>query len=73
MEQQQLNNATTTTQQMQCNYACGSNRATAPFSNVVIWLDRLKPPSLKKQQSYNSLRLKINRATAPFAKQMFMQ
>jgi len=54
MKQQWLNNATTTTQQMQQqhNYACGTNRATTPFANVVIWLDRLQPPMLKKQQSY---------------------
>ena len=58
MQQQLLNNATTTTQQMQQqrNYACGTNRATTPFANVVIRLDRLQPPSLKKQQSYSSLR-----------------
>jgi len=58
MQQQRLNNATTTTQQMQQqrNYACGTNRATAPFANALIRLDRLEPPSLKKTQSYNSLR-----------------
>ncbi len=51
MQQQRLNNATTTTQQMQQqrNYACGTNRATTPFANVVIRLDRLQPPSFKKQ------------------------
>ena len=55
MQQQRLNNATTTTQQMQCNYACGTTRATTPFANTLIRLDRLQPPSLKKQQSYSSL------------------
>jgi len=56
MHHQQLDNATTTTQQMQCNYACGTNRATVPFANALIRLDGLQPPSLKKHQSYNSLR-----------------
>jgi len=57
MQHQRLNNATTTTQQMQQqrNYACGTNRATTPFANAVIQLDRLQHPSLKKQQSYRSL------------------
>jgi len=43
MQQQQLNNATTTTQQVQqrLNYACGTNRATTPFAKVIIQLDRL--------------------------------
>jgi len=44
------------TQLMQCNYACGTNRATAPFANIVIRLDRLQPSSLKNQHSYSSLR-----------------
>ena len=56
MQQQRLNNATTTTRQMQCNYACGTNRATTPFANAVNWLDMLHPPLLKNQQSYISLR-----------------
>jgi len=29
MHQQRLNNATTTTQQMQHDYACGTNRASS--------------------------------------------
>jgi len=57
MQQQRLDNSTTTTQQMQHNYACGTNRTTAPFTNDVIRLDRLQPPSLKN-----------NRATTHFAK-----
>jgi len=57
MQQQRLNNATTTTQQMQHNYACGTNRATTPFAKVIIRLVKLQPPSLKN-----------NRATTPFAK-----
>jgi len=57
MQQQRLDNATTTTQQMQHNYACGTNKATYPFANALTRLDRLQPPSLK-----------INRATTPFAK-----
>jgi len=60
MLQQQLNNATTTTQQMQHNYACGTNRATSPFAKVIIGLVRLQPPSLKN-----------NRVTTPFAKVIF--
>jgi len=68
MQQQRLNNATkiystnatTTTQQMQHNYACGTNRATTPFAKVIIGLVKLQPPSLKK-----------NRATTPFAKVIF--
>jgi len=50
MQLQRLNNATTTTEQMQQqrNYACGTNRATTPFTNALIRLDRLQPPSLKK-------------------------
>jgi len=60
MHQQRLGNATTTTQQMQYNYACGTNRATTPFANALIQLDRLQPPSLKN-----------NRATTPFAKVIF--
>jgi len=60
MQQQLLNNATTTTQQMQHNYACGTNRATTPFAIVIIRLVRLQPPSLKN-----------NRATYPFAKVIF--
>ena len=55
--QQRLNNATTTTQQMQHNYACGTNRATTPFAKVIFDLT-----------DYNPLRLRNNRATAPFAK-----
>jgi len=42
-------------------------RATTPFANALIRLDRLQSPSLKNQQSYNSLRLRNNRATTPFA------
>jgi len=42
MQQQRLNNATTTIQQMQHNYACGTNRATAPFAKVIIRLVRLQ-------------------------------
>jgi len=57
MQQRRLNNATTTTQQMQHNYACGTNRATTPFAKVIIQLVRLQPPSLKN-----------NRAITPFAK-----
>ena len=53
-------NAATTTQQMQYNYACGTNRATTPFSKVIIRLVRLQPPSLKN-----------NIATNPFAKVIF--
>jgi len=49
MQQQLLNNAT--------YYACGTNKATTPFANALIRLDRLQPPSLKN-----------NRATTPFAK-----
>jgi len=56
-------NAATTTQPCNNNYstnatyyACGTNRATTPFTNALIRLDRLQPPSLKKQQSYSSLR-----------------
>jgi len=60
MQQQRLNNATTTTQQMQHNYAYGTNRATTPFAKVIIRLVRLQPPSLK-----------INKATTPFAKVIF--
>ena len=60
MQQQRLNNATTTTRQMQDNYACDTNRATAPFAKVIIRLVRLQPPSLKN-----------NRATAPFTKVIF--
>jgi len=60
MQQQRLNNATTTTQQMQHNYACGTNRATTPFTKVIIRLVRLQPPSLMN-----------NRATNPFAKVIF--
>ena len=71
MQQQQLDNATTATQQMQHNYACGTNIATTPFANALIRLDRLQPPSLKKQHSYSSLRLRNNRATTPFAKVIF--
>jgi len=56
MQQQRLNNATTTTQQMQHNYAYGTNRATAPFAKAIFRFVRPQPPSLKKQQSYNSLR-----------------
>jgi len=56
MQQQRLNNATKPTQQMQCNYVCGTHRATSPFANAVIRLDRLQPPLFKNQQSYNSLR-----------------
>jgi len=47
MQQQRLNNATTTTQQIQHDYACGTNKATAPFAKVIIGLVRLQPPSLK--------------------------
>ena len=63
MQQQRLNNATTTTQQMQHNYACGTNRATTPFAKVVIRLVRLQPHSLK---SYSTCQ-----ATTPFAKVIF--
>jgi len=66
MHQHQLDNATTTTQQMQqqrlnkCNknviMHVSTNRATAPFAKFVIRLDKLQPPSLKKHQSYSSLR-----------------
>ena len=63
MQQQRLNNAITSTQQCNNNYstnatyyACGSYRATTPFANALIRFDRLQPPSLKKQQSYSSLR-----------------
>ena len=65
MQQQRLDNAAITTQQcnndnstmqQRRNYACGTNRATSPFAKVLIRLDMLQPPSLKKQQSYNSLR-----------------
>jgi len=57
MQQQRLDNATITTQLMQHNYACGTNRATTPFAKAIIRLDRLQPPSLEN-----------NRATSPFAK-----
>jgi len=69
MHQQQLDNATTKTQQCnnnystmqrRRNYACGTNRATTPFAKVIIRLVRLQPPSLKN-----------NRATTPFAKVIF--
>ena len=40
MQQQRLNHATTTTQQMQHEYACGTNRATTPFAKVIIRLVR---------------------------------
>jgi len=53
MHQQRLDHATTTTQKLQCNYACGTNRHRTPFANAVIRLDRLQPHSLKKQQSYS--------------------
>jgi len=43
MQQQRLNNATTTTQQMQHNYACGTNRATAPFAKVIFDLTGYNP------------------------------
>jgi len=59
MQQQQLNNATTITQQMQHIYACGTNKATTPFAKVIVRLVRLQPPSLK---SYSTCQ-----ATAPFA------
>jgi len=60
MQQQRLNNATTTTQQMQHNYACGTNRAIAPFAKFIFDLT-----------GYSPLRLRNNRATAPFAKVIF--
>jgi len=63
MQQQQLKNATTTTQQKQHFYACGTNRATTPFAKVIIGLVRLQPPSLK---SYSTCQ-----ATTPFAKVIF--
>jgi len=63
MQQQRLDNATTNTQQMQHNYACGTNRATTPFAKVIIRLVRLQPPSLK---SYSTCQ-----ATTPFAKVIF--
>jgi len=55
MQQQRLNNATTTSQQMQRNYACGTNKATTPFAKVIFDLT-----------GYIPLRLRNNRATAPF-------
>jgi len=57
MHQQQLDNAATTTQQMQCNYACGTNRATTPFANALIWLDRLQPPSLDNAYAMTQLKM----------------
>jgi len=60
MQQQRLNNATKTTQQMQHNYAYGTNRATAPFAKVIFDLI-----------GYCPLRLRNNRATTPFAKVIF--
>jgi len=67
--------------QQQRNYACGTNRATAPFAKAIIRLDRLQPPSLENNRAtapfakvifdltgYNPLCLRNNRATAPFAK-----
>jgi len=59
MQQQRLDNATTT-KQMQHNYACGTNRATTPFAKVIFDLT-----------GYNPLRLRNNRVTAPFAKVIF--
>jgi len=60
MQQQRLNNATTATQQMQHNYACGTNRATTPFAKVIFDLT-----------GYSPLRLRNNRATTLFAKVIF--
>jgi len=60
MQQQRLNNATTITQQMQHNYACGTNRATSPFAKVIFDLT-----------DYSPLRLRNNKATTPFAKVIF--
>jgi len=60
MQQQRLNNATTTTQQMQHTYACGTNRATTPFPKFIFDLTGYRP-----------LRLRNNKATAPFAKVIF--
>ena len=61
-QHQQCNNNDSTMQQlllnkMQCNYACGTNRATTPFAKVKIGLVRLQPPSLDNAYAMTQLKM----------------